>query len=969
MIRNPALLLALCLMGLNLFAVVWLFTVKSREKRAYRRSLEVVKAVFPCFESGDYSRLETFEPEEILNALERISARFEIPEPARVAASRRIESLFRRYALMLGSPYRDHRLLAAYILRFFRADAAVRALARRIPRERSRAVLLRIADTAVYLGASELIPPLLDSLPGKPDFFVSRLAATLAPQGSSLEVLFSRRPLESREEKLFFIRAARQRPCSVFGEYLKALVAATFGATAQPSAADDSPSTETELARLAARALADSRPSVLNSRLCLAHPDPEIRRTAIRSLGGIDSPDTVERLFGFLADPLSRASAAEALRALTLARPQHLKLVLHRFYREEKAEVRNALADVLHERLDYFLYGIRSSREPAVLRLVSTLLESGRCYGIASFLNRNHDPRVEDALLPTVQVMLELNPSLAGPLSTSLKAHVRERLGLIAPPLPERNRRPTAKSSDRPLLLAVLLAAVVLPVAGLFAWEFLAPDASFLEALTSFLSDFSRGFALYALAINAFSLALLWFSVRELSFQIRAKKSRPSSMVFREGMLPTISVIVPAFREEKTIVQSVRALLDLKYPDYEVIVVNDGSPDGTLDVLAGEFALERTESRGRPEIGTAEILGWYRSPANPRLLVIDKANGGKADALNAGINAARGDYICGIDADSILEQEALLRAAVLALDGEDEFVAAGGNILPANGCEVHEGDVARIRIPRSPIALFQTVEYLRAFLAGRLGWARLRGMLIISGAFGLFSRRRVVEAGGYMTRQGPLKRDTVGEDMELVVRLVRSMREKGLPYDVSYAFDANCWTEVPEDAASLHRQRDRWQRGLLEILSYHRRMIMNPRYGRIGLGSILYYLVFETLGPFYELMGYVVSIVSIALGLLDPRVVLLLFSGAVLSGILVSTSSLAVAERQVLYFSVPETWKLIGYAVLENFGFRQWTGLIRVAAYVGYLSGKGGWGSQKRKGFLPSSPQAAQAPPSSPKAI
>lgn len=968
MIRNPAVLLALCLMGLNLFAVVWLFTVKSREKRAYRRSLEVVKAVFPCFESGDYSRLEAFEPEEILNALERISARFEIPPAAREAAARRIESLFRRYALMLGSPYRDHRLLAAYILRFFRADAAARALARRIPQERSRAVLLRAADTAVYLGASELIPPLLDSLPGKPDFFVSRLAATLAPQGGALEALFSRRSLESREEKLFFIYAARQRPCSVFGEYLKALVASSSGASVQPS-------TEMELARLAARALADSRPSVLDSRLCLAHPDPEIRRTAIRSLGGRDSPDTVERLFGFLADPLSRASAAAALRALTLARPQYLKLVLHRFYQEEKAEVRNALADVLHERLDYFLYGIRSSREPAVLRLVSTLLESGRCYGIASFLNRNHDPRVEDALLPTVQVMLELNPSLAGPLATSLKAHVRERLGLSAPPLPERNRRPTAKSSDRPLLLAVFLAAVVLPIAALFAWEFLAPGASFLKALATFLSDFSKGFAFYALSINAFSLALLWFSVRELSFQIRAKKSRPSSMVFREGMLPTISVIVPAFREEKTIVQSVRALLDLKYPDYEVIVVNDGSPDGTLDVLTGEFALERTEPRGMPEIGTAEILGWYRSPANPRLWVIDKVNGGKADALNAGINAARGDYICGIDADSILEQEALLRAAVLALDGEDEFVAAGGNILPANGCEVHEGDVARIRIPRSPIALFQTVEYLRAFLAGRLGWARLKGMLIISGAFGLFSRRRVVEAGGYMTRQGPLKRDTVGEDMELVVRLVRSMREKGLPYDVSYAFDANCWTEVPEDASSLHRQRDRWQRGLLEILSYHRRMILNPRYGRIGLGSILYYLVFETLGPFYELMGYAVSILSMALGLLDPRVVLLLFSGAVLSGILVSTSSLAVAERQVLYFSVPETWKLIGYAVLENFGFRQWTGLIRVAAYVGYLSGKGGWGSQKRKGFLPTasppaaSPRAAPPPPSSPKAI
>ena len=936
-------LLALSLFAANLFAVTWLFTVKYREKRAYRVSLSVLQAVLPVLESGTFDALNTFSPRDILRALEKAESRFEISDEARKAAALRIEPLFSGFSRMLRSPIRDRRMLAAYAVRFFRPDLAERALIRGIPQERSPAVLLRAADSAVYLRAAGLLPVLLDSLKGRRDEYIYRLAAALAPMGDSLERIFRLRGGVCREEWVFFIQCALYRPCAAYGEFLKGFLEPSAGG---PEAVD--------LARRAALVLLETRPSVLDSRLCLAHPDPEIRSIAIRSLGGVDSPDTVERLFGLLMRPESRAPAAEALRTLALKRPEYLKYVLRRFYQEENPDVRNHLADILHDKLDYFLYGVRSPRGPAVLRLVSTLLESGRCYGLASFLNRNRDSSIEDALLPTVRAMLELDSSLAGPLAASLRADLRQKLGLRAPESPRADRRPTAKPSDRPLLSAALFALVVFPVSALFLFATIFSGVPFTAGLRFFLSLFSRGFSYYALAINAISMILLGFSVAELQFQIRAKRSRPSGMVFRPGMLPSVSVIVPAFREERNIAQAVRALLNLKYPEYEVIVVNDGSPDRTLEVLMEGFGLERTEPRGTGEIGTADVVGWYHSPSQPRLLVLDKVNGGKADALNAGINAARGDYICGIDADSILEPEALLRAAVVALDCEDEFVAAGGNILPANGCEIREGAMARIHIPKTIAALFQTVEYLRAFLAGRLGWARLRGMLIVSGAFGLFSRRRVLEAGGYMTRRGPLGRDTVGEDMELVVRLVRGMREKRLPYSVSYAFDANCWTEVPEDAASLYRQRDRWQRGLLEILTYHRRMILNPRYGRIGLGSMLYYLIFETFGPFYEFLGYLVGILSISLGLLEPRLVLLFFSGAVLAGILVSISSLAVAESQVLYFSVSETWKLLGYAVLENFGYRQWTGWIRVFSYLGYLFGKGGWGGQKRRGFTPS---------------
>src|SRR6185369_10958297 len=272
------------------------------------------------------------------------------------------------------------------------------------------------------------------------------------------------------------------------------------------------------------------------------------------------------------------------------------------------------------------------------------------------------------------------------------------------------------------------------------------------------------------------------------------------------GFEPKISVLVPAYNEEANIAASIRSLLQLDYPDYEVVVINDGSRDRTLDVLREEFALQEFPEAFLVRLQTRPVRGLYRSLVHPQLRVIDKVNGGKADALNAGINGARFPLFCGVDADSILQQDSLRLVARPFLE-DPSTVACGGTIRIANGCQMSGGALVRAGVPRSYLALCQTVEYLRAFLFGRAGWSPLNALLIISGAFGLFDKEVVVQVGGYRT-------DSIGEDMELVVRLHRILRKRRQKYRIALVPDPVCWTEAPEDLQTLKNQRVRWQRGL-----------------------------------------------------------------------------------------------------------------------------------------------------------
>lgn len=408
---------------------------------------------------------------------------------------------------------------------------------------------------------------------------------------------------------------------------------------------------------------------------------------------------------------------------------------------------------------------------------------------------------------------------------------------------------------------------------------------------------------------------------------------------------PGISVLAPAYNEELTIVESTRSLLALQYPDFEVIVINDGSKDGTLARLIGEFGLERVDRFVDGSVDHADIRGFYGSARLPRLLVVDKENGGKSDALNAGINCCRTALFCAIDADSILESDALLRVVRPFIDEPDLTIAAGGTIRIANGCKVDSGRVTDIRLPRNFLALVQIIEYLRAFLMARVGLGKMQALTVISGAFGVFRRRHVIEVGGY-------SHGTVGEDMELVIKLHRLMRERKQDYRVEFIAEPVCWTECPDSLSVLGRQRARWQRGSLECFAKHKRMLFNPRYGRIGMIGFGHILLVDVLGPLLEVLGYILVPLLWGLGLLSLPWLLAFLAVTFTLGIFLSISTLVLEEIQLRRFpKAKELAVLAAIAVVENFGYRQLSNIWRLQGWWQFLRKQQGWGTMTRKGF------------------
>lgn len=405
------------------------------------------------------------------------------------------------------------------------------------------------------------------------------------------------------------------------------------------------------------------------------------------------------------------------------------------------------------------------------------------------------------------------------------------------------------------------------------------------------------------------------------------------------------SGIAPAYNEELTIEESVKSLLMLQYPEYEVIVVNDGSKDDTLERLKGTFDLHQVQPDIEVTVPCNEILGVYRSPTHPNLVAVDKENGGKADALNARINVSTYPVICAIDADSLLEGGALLRVTKPFIERPETTVAVGGIIRVANGCTIEAGRVVRAGLARNWLPLIQTVEYLRAFLFGRSGWSALHSLLIISGAFGVFRKDVVIAVGGY-------RRDTVGEDMELVVRMHRYLREHRTQYEMHFLPDPVCWTEVPESVKVLGRQRNRWQRGLIDSLWIHRKMMLNPRYGIVGLLGFPYFVFLEVLAPIVELSGYIIIPLSYAFGVLDLTFFALFLTVAILLGAILSTSSVVLEELSFRrYPKTSDLLKLISVGLLENIGYRQLSSWWRLMGTLDYLRGQTTWGRMERKGF------------------
>ncbi len=429
---------------------------------------------------------------------------------------------------------------------------------------------------------------------------------------------------------------------------------------------------------------------------------------------------------------------------------------------------------------------------------------------------------------------------------------------------------------------------------------------------------------------------------------VRRYAERLRSLDVRETIAhsgaPPITLIAPAFNEEATVVESVRSLLSLNYPEFEVIVVNDGSKDETVQRMIDAFEMRPFPKMSTFDVDTAEVRQTYRSRRHPHLWLVDKENGGKADALNAGLCYCRTPLFCAMDADTLLERDALIRVVRPFLE-EAHTVAAGGIIRIANGCVIEAGSVTEVRLPDSIVARFQVLEYLRAFLVGRMGWEALKGNLIISGAFGIFRRSTVIAAGGFST-------DTVGEDMELVVRLHRYCMDHDLPYNISFVPDPVAWTEAPESLRVLGRQRDRWQRGLSESLTKHRSMLFRRRYGRIGMWVMPHFYFLEMWGPLIEVAGYGVFAMTLLLGWTSPAYVSAFLLVAVVLGITLSVSALALEELAFRrYPRLKDLFRLFLLAVAENVGYRQLTAFWRLRGLVRFLRKAEGWGAMPRVGF------------------
>jgi cellulose synthase/poly-beta-1,6-N-acetylglucosamine synthase-like glycosyltransferase len=454
----------------------------------------------------------------------------------------------------------------------------------------------------------------------------------------------------------------------------------------------------------------------------------------------------------------------------------------------------------------------------------------------------------------------------------------------------------------------------------------------------------------YFVVLNALYVLFTAIAWRGITDHLHERAYGVSAESFASPLTPPISVLLPAFNEEVGIVESVRSLLSLRYPRFEIVVVSDGSTDGTLERLTHAFGLVPVRKALRDGITTAPVRAAFASRRHPELSVIDKENGGKADALNCGVNAALYPYVCAIDADALLEDDALIRVAQPILDDPDRVVATGGIVRIVNGCTVSHGRVTSVGLPTAKLAVMQVVEYFRAFLVGRVGWSRVKSLVIISGAFGLF-RRSVVEAvGGWAT-------DTVGEDVELVMRMHRYLRERAEDYEVRFVPDPVCWTEAPEDISQLSRQRRRWQRGLAETLWRHRRLWFNPRYGFLGAVAIPYFLVFELLGPVIQLLGYPVVLFAFATGAISLGFVVAFLSMALLLGIVLSVCALALEEFSFRrHARAREAARLVLYAVLENFGYRQLNDWWRLRAFVDLARGQSEWGEMKRRGFREGEP-------------
>lgn len=453
----------------------------------------------------------------------------------------------------------------------------------------------------------------------------------------------------------------------------------------------------------------------------------------------------------------------------------------------------------------------------------------------------------------------------------------------------------------------------------------------------------------YTVTIILVYLILLGFSILGYFDQYKNTRDVNFDHILRSPLSPKIGIITSAFNEGVFIVDNIRSLISLIYNNFEIVIVNDGSTDNSLTKMIDAFDLIITDQKPINNLSHVSIKNIYRSRNKVfhNLMVIDKVNSGKSDSLNAGINFTDADYVVNLDVDCVIRQNSLLKMIEPILREVDSVtIATGGFIRISNNCEVINGRITKVILAKKWLPLFQTLEYLRNFVLGRMSFGYFNGLFIVSGAFGLFDKKILVEVGGY-------NKNTVGEDMELLFRMRKLMEDKKIKYNVKYISDPVCWTEVPDSLNLFIRQRSRWTRGKIETLSIHKKIMFNPRYGIFGLVSYPFLLIFEWLSSIIEFLGLIYVLILIIFGWIDWDHFLLIFGLVYSFSVMFSLYSIFIEEITYRrYKGFKSLFKLIGVSFLEPIFFYPINLFSSVKGnWDKFILRKNSWGIQVRRGF------------------
>ncbi|MDA3822985.1 MAG: glycosyltransferase family 2 protein, partial [Bacteroidales bacterium] len=815
---RTALLLTLIILGLDGFIIALTYSLKLIAVRRGRRKKKVGELLATQIAREEIN-LESINPEELRDLFIRLKGELQI----QASKERFINQLLLnsrlkgKYLKMLKSRFFVTRAEASFKLKFLESREIQEALLSALAKERHPVVILYLSNALAAQKVSKAIDPIVRKLRRMNPWFAQRIRAVLYTFGKDLLRYAKFRTSNSRVYmQLLICGFALDYPAEDFRQCL----------------IERAQSTRRSVRNLALKALLKHFPEELQKEPFISVTHRQTLSYVIQAYGKTQEKEYIQKILSFSNYTSLHQYIVLVLSRMAFQNYEILSEVLDLFEHCSQKTKRKLLAKVLANRIEYYLTRINTPLQEQVVTLISELVEANHISAILLFLNQNRNLEIEAIIIKTLKNLLNRNKKLKSEMRLYLVPEVLKKLNLGESTKPKKSPPPHTEKPQRMQLALILIAILVFTPAAIFVGEFtVLISMEWKEIARLYVVRFNYLLVFYSLAINSIYLLVLGFSTYAAKVQARLSSIKDKQLLCTRHLLPSVSVIAPAYNEMANIIESTNSLLNQRYPDFELIVINDGSKDDTLNTMISYYKLEKQDMFVNFRLNTRTLRGIYTNRNIPNLIVVDKMNGGKADSLNMGLNISSKEFFCGIDADSLLEPESLLQAVSVMIDSPEESVAAGGNIYPVNGCTVEHGSLEKIALPKKFLPRLQSLEYLRAFMSGRVGWAYINTLLIISGAFGIFERERIIKTGGYLTKSGKYHKDTVGEDMELVVRISRQMREAKIPYSVDYAFNSNCWTEVPETWKALHRQRDRWHRGLIDIILFHRRLIANPKYG------------------------------------------------------------------------------------------------------------------------------------------